>query len=156
MIPTIYTLRVNAVNMIAVDTKCDNQGMETKGERLRFMRERAGFSSARSAALHFHWSPSTYAAHENGQNKFEEETALEYAEAFKKSGLSPIWLILGRNPIEFISYNSGDIDEFCALLKAQSPALQKRALRIVRALIEDEKETQGGGTRNGSEAPEAD
>jgi hypothetical protein len=148
-------LRVDAVNMIGVYAKCDNRCVETRGERLRIMRERAGFTSARSAALHFHWTPSTYAAHENGQNDYELEQAIEYASAYKKAGLSPVWLITGRNPIEFVSSNSTEMDAFCAMLKAQPLALQKRVQKVILALIEDEKENQRGG-KNGTKEPEDD
>jgi DNA-binding XRE family transcriptional regulator len=148
----VYTLRVDAVNMIAVGPKCDNRCVETRGERLRIMRERAGFTSARSAALHINLTQSTYAAHENGQNDYELEQAIEYANAFKKAALSPVWLITGRNPIEFVSSNSTEMDAFCAMLKAQPPALQKRLRKVILALIEDEKENQRGG-KNGTEEP---
>lgn len=59
--------------------------MKTIGERLKAARESAGFKSARAAAIRFRWKPSTYAAHENGQNKFNEEDAKDYARAFRTS-----------------------------------------------------------------------
>jgi SOS-response transcriptional repressor LexA len=66
--------------------------METMGERLRHAREQAGFKSARSAALKHGWGSSTYAAHENGQNKFDDQAAITYAKAFK---VSAGWLVTG-------------------------------------------------------------
>jgi phage repressor protein C with HTH and peptisase S24 domain len=63
------------------------------GERLRSARFSAGFNSARSAAIKFGWTPSTYAAHENGQNEFDPERAAIYAKAFK---VSPGWLLTGE------------------------------------------------------------
>lgn len=54
-------------------------------DRLRRARIKAGYPSARSAALKFKWGVSTYAAHENGQNDFDPETAEEYGRAFKTS-----------------------------------------------------------------------
>jgi phage repressor protein C with HTH and peptisase S24 domain len=56
--------------------------MENMGSRLRAARIAAGFKSARSAAIRFNWSPSTYAAHENGQNEFDATAAAKYAKAF--------------------------------------------------------------------------
>ena len=62
-------------------------------DRLRAARAKAGFDSARSAALRFGWSISTYAAHENGQNKFKGPQAAEYARRFKTSAA---WLLTGE------------------------------------------------------------
>jgi transcriptional regulator with XRE-family HTH domain len=58
-----------------------------------------------------------------------------------------------ENSASGLSGNSSEVDAFCAVLKAQPPALQKRALRVILALIEDEKENQRGG-KNGTERPE--
>ena len=56
--------------------------METMGDRLRWARQKAGFPSARQAAIKFGWTGSTYAAHENGQNEFDERTAKLYGKVF--------------------------------------------------------------------------
>lgn len=69
--------------------------MDTMHSRLRQARLRAGFPSARSAAQRFGWSPSTYGAHENGQNNFDGDTALAYAKAFS---CDVAWLALGELP----------------------------------------------------------
>jgi phage repressor protein C with HTH and peptisase S24 domain len=63
------------------------------GDRLRWARERAGYSSARQAALKNGWKPSSYAAHENGQNDFGAEMAKLYGRLFKRS---PGWLLTGQ------------------------------------------------------------
>jgi phage repressor protein C with HTH and peptisase S24 domain len=90
----MYTERVDRVNMIYVNTECDIALMrQDMGERLRSARISAGFNSARSAAIKFGWTPSTYAAHENGQNEFDPERASIYAKAFK---VSPGWLLTGE------------------------------------------------------------
>lgn len=90
----MYTYRVDVVNMISVNTLCDARSMEqTMGERLRKARIDAGFASARSAAVKHRWSPSTYAAHENGQNDFKPDVAAKYAKAFHTS---PAWLLTGE------------------------------------------------------------
>lgn len=67
--------------------------MTEMGERLKIARAKAGFQSARKAAIRFAWPASTYAAHENGQNKFDDENAFKYADAFK---VSPGWLLTGE------------------------------------------------------------
>ncbi|MGI3902489.1 MAG: helix-turn-helix domain-containing protein [Janthinobacterium lividum] len=61
--------------------------------RLRSARIKAGYKSARSAAIRFGWGVSTYAAHENGQNSFDAEQAVLYAKAFKAN---PSWLYFGE------------------------------------------------------------
>ena len=61
--------------------------------RLRESRSNAGFKSARAAALKHHWTVSTYAAHENGQNGFDSAWASIYAKAYK---VSAGWLLTGE------------------------------------------------------------
>lgn len=80
--------------MTYVYTFRDNVFMEqeTMGDRLKWAREQAGFKSARSAALKFQWKPSTYSAHENGQNDYNEQDAIKYGAKFKRS---PGWLLTG-------------------------------------------------------------
>jgi phage repressor protein C with HTH and peptisase S24 domain len=86
-------IRVDAVNMTCVNMICDYRGMDTMGERLRYAREKAGFGSAMAAAKRFNWPPSTYGAHENGQNGFPVESAERYGRAF---GVSTGWLLTGE------------------------------------------------------------
>ena len=66
-------------------------------DRLRQARIDAGFKSARAAAIKFGWTPSTYAAHENGQNEFDGTAARTYGKAFKSS---PGYLLTGEGPRE--------------------------------------------------------
>jgi hypothetical protein len=63
--------------------------------RLRLERKRSGFKSARSAAIRFGWKPSTYGSHENGQTPVPQDSAAEYAKAFRTS---VAWLLTGVNP----------------------------------------------------------
>ena len=70
--------------------------MDTMGQRLKYAREKAGIPSAMAAAKRFGWTPSTYAAHENGQNEFSVERAERYARAFK---VSAGWLLSGQGEI---------------------------------------------------------
>jgi phage repressor protein C with HTH and peptisase S24 domain len=67
--------------------------MTDSNQRLRQAREGAGFSSARSAALRFGWTPSTYASHENGQTPVPAKEAPKYGKAFK---VSAAWLLTGE------------------------------------------------------------
>lgn len=80
------------VNMIYVQRWDKTAYMSERGSRLRQARRDAGFSSARSAAMRFGWRPSTYGAHENGQNDFDGDLAVEYARAFR---VEPEWLYIG-------------------------------------------------------------
>lgn len=66
--------------------------MNTKGDRLRVARLAAGFKSTVAAAERLGVSASTYRAHENGQNDFNEEQATIYGRAF---GVSPAHLLFG-------------------------------------------------------------
>ena len=74
--------------------------METQHTRLKQARERAGFKTSKAAAKHFKWIYTTYNAHENGQNGYDEETAAIYAKAY---GVTKEWLMLGVNPGEALS-----------------------------------------------------
>jgi phage repressor protein C with HTH and peptisase S24 domain len=67
--------------------------MADSNERLREARKVAGFRSARSAALRHHWTPSTYASHENGQTPVPPDAAKAYAKAFR---VSQAWLLTGE------------------------------------------------------------
>ena len=55
----------------------------------------AGYRSARSAAIKFGWSPSTYASHENGQTPVPIDAAFIYGKAFKTNAA---WILLGVGP----------------------------------------------------------
>lgn len=71
--------------------------MKTRGERLKFLRERAGYKSARAAAEALGSRTSTYNAHERagqpGGRDFDERDAARYARAFDGN---MIWLFHGR------------------------------------------------------------
>ena len=68
------------------------ESMAVMSERLRSARQQAGHRSARAAALRLGIAPSTYSAHENGQNDFGPDAARLYARAF---GVSAAWLLTG-------------------------------------------------------------
>lgn len=98
--------------------------MGETGDRLRAARQKAGFRSARAAALKFHWNPSTYASHENGQtDPVPTDAAFEYAQAFKTS---PFLILYGIGPEE------GSID---AMLTGQPKDVWDLARATVEAII---------------------
>lgn len=71
--------------------------METPGERLRWARERAGYGSARSAAMDLNMSVSTYNSHERagepGARMFSLDDAKRYGRRFR---VSHLWLLSGE------------------------------------------------------------
>lgn len=77
--------------------KSDSKIRDDQAARLKQARERAGFKTASAAAASFSWSPSTYMAHENGQNGIPANVALFYGSAFN---VDPGWLLtgIGRGP----------------------------------------------------------
>jgi hypothetical protein len=61
-------------------------------DRLKNARKAAGFPTATSAIDHFNWKPSSYRAHENGQNNFKVDDAVKYGKAY---GVTAAWLLIG-------------------------------------------------------------
>lgn len=84
---------IEPVNIISVSGDDNNRPMSKEaGDRLREARKKH-FSSATKAAKFFRMTPSTYTAHENGQNAFNVDQCARYAE---KYGVSPTWLAWGE------------------------------------------------------------
>ena len=82
-------------NMICSATMCERLIMEndldTPGGRLRFARERAGYSSAGAFASAISMNPTSYRAYENDQNGYAK-----HAPVFaQKLGISIEWLLQG-------------------------------------------------------------
>ncbi len=98
--PSIYRTSVNSVNRISGLSECNDSHMDDSNERLRKLREAAGFASARAAALRFHWTVSTYASHENGQTPVPRKAAEKYAKAFKSSAA---YILTGDGPVNHIA-----------------------------------------------------
>lgn len=65
-----------------------------KHQRLRWARERAGYSSASEAASAFGWKVPTYIGHENGSRGFSAETAASYGRALR---VPAEWILFGGN-----------------------------------------------------------
>lgn len=63
---------------------------ESKSERLKAARAKAGFRSAQEAAERFGWGVSGYRHHENGIRSFGPDAAKKYARAFN---VKPGWLL---------------------------------------------------------------
>jgi SOS-response transcriptional repressor LexA len=76
--------------------------MATAGERLKQAREKAGYSSAASAADAMGVKPATYAQHENGLRGYPASKAERYGRFFR---VAPEWLLYGktRNGADFVS-----------------------------------------------------
>lgn len=58
-----------------------------QGQRLAGARERAGYRSARAAALENNWPESTYRAHEAGKRTIGQDDAERYAKRFRMQGV---------------------------------------------------------------------
>jgi phage repressor protein C with HTH and peptisase S24 domain len=86
---------------------CEHRGMSEMGERLKEARARL-FKSARQAAIKYHWAPSTYAAHENGQNDFGPEDAKRYGRALKTNAG---WLLTGDGSPGWAQVESEHFDD---------------------------------------------
>lgn len=99
--------------------------MATMGNRLRQARAKAGYDSARAAAIAHGWGVSTYTAHENGQNEFGPDNAKEYAKAFKTT---EEWLLLGKTTVDL------GID---AQLKELPQGEARRLIDVFNTMIEN-------------------
>lgn len=88
----VTTVNPNRSDLFA--TTCD---MKTRGERLRWAREQAGYRSARKAALEMDLPYATYNSHERagqpGARDFSPEDAERYARKFQ---VALGWLITGK------------------------------------------------------------
>lgn len=93
--------------------------------RLRWARERAGYSSPREAAKELGWNENTYKSHENGlrqKDGLKLATLRKYARAF---GVKAEWLMLGIG-----NYQLSPTDAEWADL---TPAERELALRLLDA-----------------------
>jgi hypothetical protein len=67
--------------------------LDEPDDRLRWLRERAGFEDATSAAKRFGWNENTYRSHENGNRQISKKAAVQYGRAYKvPSG----WILYGE------------------------------------------------------------
>lgn len=115
--------------------------MNESNYRLREARKKAGFKSARSAALRHNWTPSTYSSHENGQTPVPRDAALEYAKKFK---VDPAWLLNVQGSINQPLGNALQKDNHTENLIGGAPAFELDDVTSV-----PEMDTYGGAGRNG-------
>lgn len=114
-----------------VDMATDDEiDLSTKNGRLKWARINANFRSARSAGVAMGLKPSTYPAHENGQNQFEEDAAKLYGKTF---GVSWVWLLLGTGS----PGPSQDDLALYATMDAGKPAPKRPARQTERSLPKD-------------------
>lgn len=69
--------------------------MKEIADRLREIRQDAGYKTATDAARAFGWNENTYRSNENGQRPPSRQAAVKYARAFR---VSVDWLLTGRGP----------------------------------------------------------
>jgi hypothetical protein len=98
--------------------------LDDPDERLRWARQRAGFSDATAAARRFHWNENTYRSHENSTRAISKKAAAKYAKAFKIPA-GPGWLLYGEGAL------TPPIDPEFALLWGNLSDAQRRALKEV-------------------------
>lgn len=91
---------MQSLHQVAIDvnTACSDQAAtlrsmtvdrtrKAQGERLAAARARAGWRSARAAALENGWAESSYRAHENGSRTIGQDDAETYARRFRAAGV---------------------------------------------------------------------
>lgn len=83
--------------------------MNKQSERLKYIREVRGFSSARKACQHFKWNYNSYIQHELGLRSLAR-SAKKYAEGYQ---ISEAWLLTGDGSF------SPDLSEEEKLLEAE-------------------------------------
>jgi phage repressor protein C with HTH and peptisase S24 domain len=92
--------------------------VSTQGERLQKARDRAGFKTPADAIKRFHWTPSTYRAHENGQNGFPPKAALKYSKAY---AVPAGWLLTGEGTIDDLEGASAASEFYSGRLPGAAP-----------------------------------
>lgn len=113
------------------DSREKTPSLDDPDQRLVWAREQAKFETATDAARRFHWNENTYRSHENGQRGLSKKAAAKYAKAFKV----PVgWLLYGEGAM------TTPIDpELKTLWDNFTPAMRRRAIRVLRALSEEQE-----------------
>lgn len=110
-----------------------NRRMTDPAERLRIARLRAGFETAKEAAVAMGFAVSTYLAHENGSRGYPAKKAAVYARKFK---VREQWLLygVGEGPGE-----TGDQKaEIISIIERLPPLKRAEALGYLRGLSSNE------------------
>lgn len=102
--------------------------MTEASERLKALREAAGYRSAADAARKLGWNLTTYSAHENGNRGITAEAAGRYGRAF---GVRPEYILFGVNGE--LGNPGPDLPSVSARLKS----LRERAGLSVRAMADE-------------------
>ena len=93
MTPSLHSvaIRVNTACSVINATSCgmnkEANIRREQGSRLRSAREKAGFRSAREAALQNGWPESSYRAHEGGSRTIGQDDAERYARRYQARGV---------------------------------------------------------------------
>lgn len=109
--------------------------MDTPNERLRAARERAGFQTAKEAALAMGVPVSTYIGHENGHRGFPAKRAPQYARKFK---VSEEWLLYGKG-----GGPTGQSAEVVDIFNSLPAQRRREALAILKLLGQKEESDSG-------------
>lgn len=109
--------------------------MPDSNARLRIARKRAGFTSARQAAIRYGWNLSTYASHENGQTPVPPEAAKRYAQKFK---VPAGWILTGDGSPDGYSQD----DALIRGVRLADPA-KKRSIAVLLGIDWEPEEDQG-------------
>jgi transcriptional regulator with XRE-family HTH domain len=105
--------------------------MTDMADRLAEARAKAGYTSARKAAIAFGWKYTTYAGHENGSRGFADD-ARNYAQAFN---VSLEWLMTGKGEMKR-SVESAEVVEIYKRIPAKH---RPSALRMLEGLAEPKR-----------------
>src|SRR5438105_836015 len=81
-IPLSLPVVTTPVNTLCNDVPATFRCMDTMGERLTWARKKAGYRSARAAALSNGWIEVTYRSHETDGRAFDFDAAQRYGRVF--------------------------------------------------------------------------
>jgi SOS-response transcriptional repressor LexA len=102
-------------------------------QRLVAARKKAGFKSARAAAIELGWAESSYRAHENGTRNYDRDMARTYARAY---GVDPKTLYLDVDGDELATAGQDAPGPVAILPPAAPPLMRQRQISSDTAGIE--------------------
>lgn len=108
--------------------------MSDPAERLRIARLRAGYETAKDAAIAMGFPVSTYLAHENGSRGYPASKAFTYARKFK---VREQWLLYGVGPGPG-EREGGETAEVINIIEHLPEPRRAEALRYLRFLAGNE------------------
>lgn len=105
--------------------------MDTPANRLRFLRERKGFTTAVAAAQAYGWNKYTYAQHENGTRDISRKAAERYGAAYRRAGG---WILYGDKT----SADAMPRIRFCGIIGAGQEVFPSNDIdRYIDAVVAD-------------------